>query len=143
LWEEGVVPIFVLEIVSQKYRGEYSKKKLLYQEMGVLYYTVYSYRRRRKPPLEVYKLVNGEYVLLSTQSPCWMPEIGLGIGRERATYLGIERDWLFWYNEQGDRCLTPDERTEEAQRQAAEAQQQLERLREQLRSRGIDPDSLL
>lgn len=156
LWEEGVVPIFVLEVVSQNYRGEYSTKKLMYQEMGVLYYVVYSSRRRRKPPLEVYKLVNGEYTLLSTQSPCWMPEIGLGIGRERATYLGIEREWVFWYNEQGDRYLLPDERTELAQRQAEAAQrqaeiaqrqaeaaqQQLEQLREQLRSRGIDPDTL-
>lgn len=156
LWEEGVVPIFVLEVVSQNYRGEYSTKKLMYQEIGVLYYVVYSSRRRRKPPLEVYKLVNGEYMLLLTQSPCWMPEIGLGIGRERATYLGIEREWVFWYNEQGDRYLLPDERTELAQRQAEAAQrqaeiaqrqaeaaqQQLEQLREQLRSRGIDPDTL-
>jgi Uma2 family endonuclease len=149
LWEEGVVPIFALEVVSQTYRGEYSTKKLKYQEMGVLYYVVYSSRRRRKPPLEVYKLVNGEYVLLSTQSPCWMPEIGLGIGRDRAIYLGIEREWVFWYDEQGNRYLLPDERTAEAQRRAEESerrelelQQQLDRLREQLRSRGIDLDEL-
>ncbi|WP_334933454.1 hypothetical protein [Nostoc sp.] len=28
-----------------------------------MYYVVYNLQRRRKPPLEVYRFVNGEYVL--------------------------------------------------------------------------------
>ncbi len=32
LWEENVVPIFVLEVVSKNYRGEYSTKKQKYVE---------------------------------------------------------------------------------------------------------------
>jgi Uma2 family endonuclease len=134
LWEENVVPILVLEVVSHKRRGEYSSKKKLYAQLEVLYYVVYNPRRRKKPPLEVYRLVNGEYVLLRG-NPVWLPEVGLGIGSERATYQGITREWLYWYDEQGVRFLTPEER-------ATAAEQRVQMLEEQLRSLGVNPDSL-
>ncbi|WP_445312298.1 Uma2 family endonuclease [Microcoleus vaginatus] len=82
LWDENVVPTLVLEVVSKKYRKEYSTKLEEYQDLGVLYYIIYSSRRRRKPRLEVHKLVNGKYELHSGH-PVWMPEIGLGIGCEK------------------------------------------------------------
>ena len=135
LWEENVVPILVLEVVSHKRRGEYSSKKKLYAELEVLYYVVYNPRRRKKPPLEVYHLVNGEYVLLRG-NPVWLPEIGLGIGRERGTYQGITREWLYWYDEESVRFLTPEER-------AIAAEQRVHILEEQLRSLGVNPDSLI
>jgi Uma2 family endonuclease len=156
LWEEeNIVPIFVLEVVSTKYRGEYSSKKALYADMGVLYYAVYSSRRRRKPPLELYRLVDGKYEQLSG-NPIWLPEIGLGLGRDRGTYLGITREWLYWYDQQGNRYLTPEERAEQAEQQLQQERQRLEqerqraeqecRLREELldrlRDRGISIDDL-
>jgi Uma2 family endonuclease len=134
LWEENVVPILVLEVVSHKRRGEYSSKKKLYAELEVLYYVVYNPRRRKKLPLEVYRLVNGEYVLLRG-NPVWLPEVGLGIGSERGTYQGITREWLYWYDEQGVRFLTPEER-------ATAAEQRVQMLEQQLRSLGVNPDSL-
>jgi|GEM_PF-1894430 len=37
LWEEdGIVPIFALEVVSKTYGGEYEKKKLDYALLGIL-----------------------------------------------------------------------------------------------------------
>ncbi|MBD0363914.1 MAG: Uma2 family endonuclease [Coleofasciculus sp. C3-bin4] len=134
LWEENVVPILVLEVVSHKRRGEYSSKKKLYAQLEVLYYVVYNPRRRKKLPLEVYRLVNGEYVLLRG-NPVWLPEVGLGIGSERGTYQGITREWLYWYDEQGVRFLTPEER-------ATAAEQRVQMLEQQLRSLGVNPDSL-
>ena len=134
LWEERQLPILVLEVVSQKHRGEYSRKKQMYAEFGILYYAVYSSRRRKKSPLEVYRLVNGEYVL-QPGNPVWLPEIGLGIGRERGYYQGMTREWLYWYNEQGERLLTPEERI-------LQAEQRTLRLEERLKSLGVDPDSL-
>jgi Uma2 family endonuclease len=134
LWEENVVPILVLEVVSHKRRGEYSSKKKFYAELEVLYYVVYNPRRRKKPPLEVYRLVNGEYVL-QRGNPVWLPEIGLGIGRERGTYQGITREWLYWYDEQGVRFPTPEER-------AIAAEERVQLLEERLRSLGVNPDSL-
>ncbi|MHC5672409.1 Uma2 family endonuclease [Nostoc sp.] len=134
LWEERRVPIFALEVVSRKYRGEYSTKKQEYAKLGILYYVVYNPTRRRKAQLEVYKLVNNLYQL-QDENPLWLPEIGLGIGMERGTYLGIPREWLYWYNQQGERLLTPEE-------QAKQAQQRAQLLAERLRSLGVDPDSL-
>lgn len=169
LWEEQKVPTFVLEVVSHRYRGEYKAKKALYAQMGVKYYAVYAPRRRRKPKLEVYELMGEEYQSL-TGEPIWLPEVGLGIGRDRGFYLGIEREWLYWYDETGHRIPTSEERAKDAEKQAQQAEQQaqqaeqqarqaeqqaqqerqradqaeaqLRSLMERLRQRGIDPGDL-
>ena len=65
LWEEQKVPILILEVVSQKRRGEYTKKKQFYAQMEVLYYVIYNPLRKRKTRLEVYQLEEGEYILQS------------------------------------------------------------------------------
>jgi Uma2 family endonuclease len=161
LWDENVVPIFVLEVVSQTYRKEYSDKLAEYEALGVLYYIIYSSRRRRKPRLEVHKLVNSKYELQS-ENLVWMPEIGLGIGCESGNYSGVTREWLYWYDETGKRYLTPEEQVKQevqqaqlaqqearfAQRQVQEFQQQVklaqqraEKLAQRLRELGIDPES--
>ncbi|MEH1778020.1 MAG: Uma2 family endonuclease [Nostoc sp.] len=141
LWEEKRVPVLALEVVSQKYRGEYSTKKSEYAKLGILYYVVYNPNRRRKPRLEVYKLVNNAYEL-HDGNPVWLPEIGLAIGMERGTYLGIPREWLYWYDQQGQRFFTPQEQAKLAQQEAQEALRRVQLLAERLRSLGIDPDSL-
>jgi hypothetical protein len=56
-------------------------------------------------------------------------------GRERGTYQRITREWLYWYNEQGQRLLTPEERIQEAE-------QRVQMLVEHLRTLGIDPESI-
>ena len=142
LWEEQRVPIMTLEVVSHKRRGEYTTKKEFYAQLEVLYYIVYNPQRRREPTLEVYRLVNGNYQL-QRGNPVWLPEIGLGIGSHRGTYLGITREWLYWYTEQGQRLLTPEERVQQSQQQAQQAQQRAQMLAERLRSLGVDPDSLV
>jgi Uma2 family endonuclease len=148
LWDENVVPSLVLEVVSQTYRKEYSDKLDEYESLGVLYYAIYSSRRRRKPRLEVYKLVNGKYELQS-ENPVWMPEIGLGIGYERGNYSGVTREWLYWYDVEGNRYLTPEEqvkqeakRAQVAQQQARQEAQRADRLAQRLRDLGIDLDGL-
>ena len=155
VWDENVVPSLVLEVVSQTYRKEYSDKLAEYEALGALYYVIYSSRRRRKPRLEVHKLVNGKYELQSG-NPVWMPEIGLGIGCERGNYSGVTREWLYWYDAQGKRYLTPEEQVKQesqralqaqqqalqAQQQALQAQQRAEQLAQRLRELGVDPDRL-
>jgi Uma2 family endonuclease len=135
LWEEQRVPIMALEVVSQKLRGEYTTKKEFYAQLEVLYYVIYNPQRRRKQTLEVYHLVDGEYQL-QRKNPVFLPEIGLGIGCERGTYLGITREWLYWYTESGKRLLAPEE-------QVQQAQQRAQMLAERLRALGVDPDSLV
>jgi hypothetical protein len=86
-------------------------------------------------------LVDGAYVL-QPENPVWLPEIGLGIGAERGTYGGVTREWLYWYDELSTRLPTPEERTKQAEQRARQAEQRAQRLAEQLRSLGVDPDSL-
>ncbi len=105
VYRENVMPQWVLEVVSKKPGGEYGKKFDRYAEMGVLYYTIYNpshYRRDKHEAFEVYRLEEGQYVR-QLGNPIWMPEIGLGIGHEVGTHERISRDWLYWYDEQGNR----------------------------------------
>jgi len=126
LWEEnGIGPILALEIVSQTYNSEYEQKKIDYAELDILYYVIYAPTRlRRHKRLEIYRLDNGEYIL-QPGDKCWMPEIGLGIGRENANYKRITREWLFWYDENGNRYLTPDEVKEQQIAQIAQQKQEI------------------
>jgi hypothetical protein len=91
------------------------------------------------------------YIITQLQfgNPVWLSEIGLGIGRERGIYQGMTREWLYWYDEQGKRILTPEEQIAQEKQRATEAEQvaQQERqraklLEERLRSLGVDPDYL-
>jgi Uma2 family endonuclease len=134
LWQENVIPIFVLELLSATYHQKYTGKWEKYKDLGILYYVVYSSRRRNDPRFEVYKLVNGCYEL-QPGNPVWMPEIGLGIGCERGNYSGVTREWLYWYDADGKRYLTPEE-------QVKESAQRADRLAERLRELGIDPDNI-
>ncbi len=129
VYQEKVMPQWVLEIVSQTPGGEYVEKFRRYREMGVLYYVIYNpshYRRDKHKAFEVYRLENGEYVLQSG-SPVWMPEIGLGIGHERGLHEGHLRDWLYWYDENGKR-YPPQEETLKQMRLLREIELERENL---------------
>jgi Uma2 family endonuclease len=150
--ENNVMPLWALEIVSQKAGGEYDEKLALYQEMGVLYYVIFNpdyWKRDRHEPFEVYRLESGGYVR-QAGNPVWMPEVGLGIGMEMGVYEGgVARQWLYWYDEQGHPLPVPEtviamerQRAELERVRAEQAEQQIQDLMERLRSRGIDPDQL-
>jgi Uma2 family endonuclease len=165
-WEEaGVVPILTLEMVSETVRGEYDEKMDIYAKLGVLYYVVYNperwgqKRKKKHQPFEVYKLVEGEYVLQQGE-PYWMAEVELGIGRYQVMSDNELQEQLTWFDQQGERHLSEAEaerQRAELERQRAEQEQQraeqerqraeLERQRREaleafLRSQGIDPEQL-
>ncbi len=56
-----------------------------------------------------------------------LPEIGLGIGRSRGTYVGWEREWLFWYDQEGNAYRTLEELAEQQRQRAEQYQQRVER----------------
>lgn len=152
LWEENnVVPILALEVVSKTYSGEYERKKITYAELGILYYVIYAPGRRKRQtrqPLEVYRLENGQYIQIPGE-PVWMPEIGLGIGRGIGTYQGWTREWLYWYDQNGNRFPTPEElayrergQAQQERERAEQERQRAERLAARLREMGIDPDTV-
>jgi Uma2 family endonuclease len=132
VWEENdVVPILTLEIVSWTPGGEYDEKMEIYANLRVLYYIIYNpefWRRDGHQPFEVYKLVNGVYQL-QIGEPYKMSEVGLGIGRHQTVSGGIQQEVLTWYDLQGNRYLTSEERAE--------------RLAARLRELGEDPESVI
>jgi len=150
VWKEGVMPQWVLEVVSQKPGGEYERdrdrqqgqgKLFQYARLGVQYYTIYNpnhWRRDKHDPFEVYHLVNGVYVR-QPGNPVWMPGLGLGIGTERDTHRDYTREWLYWYNEQGQRYPAPENILEQAKQQMQQERQlrlraELERNRAEQRA---------
>ncbi len=142
LWEEqGILPQLVLEVVSKTYRREYSGKKDFYEQLGILYYVVYNPSRRRKPTLEVYKLIQGRYLPM-LGNPVWLPELGLGIGKERQSYQGREREWMFWYDQAGTRYLLPEERADQAETALLGEKARSQQLADRLRELGVDPDAI-
>jgi hypothetical protein len=182
LWQEKVLPILALEVVSKQYNGEYDLKLAKYEELGILYYVVYNSTTGRRiykkhQSLEVYKLINGKYQLQPSVTllqeggrMIWMPEIGLGIGSERGVFDNWSREWVYWYDRQGVRYPTAQERAtraeaiaiqaklaqeqaeaiaiQETQRAERESQEKLqerqakEKLAAYLRSIGINPDEI-
>jgi Uma2 family endonuclease len=134
LWEENnIPPILVLEIVFLTPGVEYDKKLDIYAKLGVLYYVIYNpqyWQRDRHLPLEIYRLVDGNYQL-QIGEPFWMPEIGLGIGRFLRQFGSIQREVLYWYDEPGNRYLTSEEAERQARQQLELAQEQLKRYRQQ------------
>ncbi len=136
LWQENVIPLLALEIVSKAYRREHTQKLAIYQSIGILYYVVYAPLRKRQAKLQIYKLVNGVYELQSHgESPYWLPEIGLALGAERGRYGNRDREWLYWYDSEGHRLPTPMER-------ADAAEQRVQALLAQLQALGVDVDHL-
>jgi hypothetical protein len=71
-----------------------------------------------------------------------MPEIGLALGRERGTYLGRNREWLYWYNQQGERLLTPEEFAQQEKQRADQERLKAEKLAQKLRELGVNPDDI-
>ena len=134
LWEENyIAPILVLEIVSQTYRNEYDQKMIDYARMGVLYYVIYNpdYSQRDKhKQFEVYHLRNGVYQP-QNGNPVWIPEIALGLGTEVGHNERCRREWLYWYNSQGNRFMTPEEKVLQEQ-QRAEQRQRAEQQRQRV-----------
>lgn len=166
LWEENhIVPLIVFEVVSQAYGGEYGTKFVKYTQLGAEYYVIYNpdYSKRDKHEvLEVYRLVDGAYVR-QIGDRIWIPEINLAIGTGQGNHQGWTREWLYWYDFEGYRYPSLEERAElsqqqaenaqqqaeiaqqqanQAQQQAENAQQDLQSLIAKLRERGIDPDTL-
>ena len=138
VWKEGgVVPAFVLEMVSYTARNEYQDKLEIYRQLGVLYCAVYNpefWQRDHHDPFEVYRLENDRYVRQAGE-PVWMPEIGLGLGRYLYQCWGMEKELLVWFDEDGHIHGIPEVTREELLREHRRAERErLRAERERLRA---------
>lgn len=141
IWQEGVAPFVVVELLSPGTEKEDlgqtlreinqppTKWEVYERILRVPYYIVFD---RYTGKLQVFQLVAGSYSELELSTPrVWMPGLELGLGLWQGSYQGIERLlWLRWYDASGNWLPTPLER--ESQR--------ANRLAAQLRELGVNPD---
>lgn len=140
VWEEqDKIPDFVLEITSKSTASEdRGTKKGLYAYLGVKEYFQYDPTADYlKPPLQGFRLVQGNY----------LPIAGKSIGDRLSIFsevLGLEL-WLeadgemrFYSPTTGAKLLSPKEMVKAKD----EAEQRAKKLADKLRELGIDPDSI-
>jgi Uma2 family endonuclease len=137
IWEEGEVPSVIFEVTSKGTQKEDQDfKRILYEQLGVQEYWQFDPKGEWIPEqLKGYRLHGEKYRLITTDRSAVLK-----------LRLQVEGEYLAFYREDnGQKLLTADELLEtndqltEA-KLAAEAE--TDRLREKLRSLGIDPDAL-
>ncbi len=145
MWQEGIRPLVVVELLSPCTRNEDlgntkaqpnsppTKWQVYEHILGVPYYILFD---RYTDQLRVCKLVGSQYEELVLAPKVWVPELKLGLGLWSGDYRGISRLWLRWYDEQGDWVLTEAEqerRLKEQERQRADQSEQRIEIERQLK----------
>ncbi|MDZ7951678.1 Uma2 family endonuclease [Nostoc sp. DedQUE09] len=137
IWEEGQVPVVIFEMTSEGTKNQDTGfKKTLYEQLGVIEYWLFDPKGEWiKEQLQGYRL-RGEVYEPITDSRCEPLQLR----------LQIEGQLIGFYREDtGEKLLIPEELAEalKQERLAREqAESQVERLKEQLRSLGVDPDTI-
>ncbi|BDI17541.1 hypothetical protein ANSO36C_33430 [Nostoc cf. commune SO-36] len=144
IWEEGQVPVVIFEMTSEGTKNQDTGfKKTLYEQLGVIEYWLFDPKGEWiKEQLQGYRL-RGEVYEPITDSRCEPLQLR----------LEIEGQLIGFYREDtGEKLLIPEELAEalkqerlareQAQEQAKQAESQVERLRQHLRSLGVDPDTI-
>ena len=135
IWEEGQVPSVIFEMTSAGTKNQDQEfKRTLYEQLGVTEYWLFDPKGEWiEEKLRGYRLHRDEYEPITD-------------GRSQPLKLRLEIDGhfiAFYREDTGEKLLIPSElaqalRAETQARQAAE--EQVEQLKERLRSLGINPD---
>lgn len=143
IWQEGVSPFLVVELLSPGTEAEDlgqtlrevnqppTKWEVYERILRVPYYVVYD---RYTNELQAFGLMPSRYQPLSlSEQGLWLEEVQLGLKRWQGSYQGIEGRWLRWYDPAGNWIPTAHERAEQERQRA-------ERLAARLRKLGVDPE---
>ncbi|MEB3227762.1 MAG: Uma2 family endonuclease [Synechocystis sp.] len=141
IWQEGVAPLVVVELLSPGTEKEDlgqslreasqppSKWTVYEQILRVPYYFVFN---RYTDECQAFGLMRESYQPLPMNGlGVWLEKAELGLGLWRGTYQGIDRLWLRWYDANNHWILTPAEREKS----------RADRLAAKLRALGIDPEA--
>ncbi|WP_392535698.1 Uma2 family endonuclease [Nostoc sp. C117] len=172
IWQEGVVPFLIVELLSPGTEQEDLGKTLrevnqpptkweVYESiLRVPYYVIYD---RYENHLRVFQLIGTRYQAISLpENRFWLEELELGLGLWQGSYQQTAGLWLRWYNATGwvptrrEQAEQERQRAEQERQQAKQERQRAdqerqradqeyqraERLAEYLRSQGIDPNNL-
>ena len=153
IWQEGIAPKVVVELLSPGTEDEDlgkttrqpdkppTKWEVYERILQVPYYVVFD---RYCDHLRGFRLVGGVYEEITLKTPqIWISDLELGLGLWKGSYSGIDRLWLRWCDLDGNWIPTPHEGELAAQQQLQRERERADRLEQLLRSRGIDPDSLI
>lgn len=132
LWQEGVSPSVIVELLSPGTENEDlgrtnrgsdeppTKWEVYEQILRVPYYIVFN---RYTDQLRVFTLLSGSYQELESSPRIWMPTLNIGLGLWQGEYRGFCRQWLRWYDDQGN-WISTDAEVAEQERQRAEQERQ-------------------
>ena len=155
VWEFGKPPDIVIEVVSNHEGHELDSKVADYAAIGVKYYAVFDPERLLSGRLlRLHELHGATYI---ERTSLWMADLGLGLCLWDGVYEGLSACWLRWCDAQGQPIATGAERADQ-ERQRAEQEREranqereradqergrAERLAQQLRALGLDPNESL
>lgn len=152
IWQEGIDPLIVVELLSPSTEKEDLGRKLrdaknppskweVYERwLRVPYYVTFS---RYNDELRIFKLSGASYEeVIDHQGRFWIEQVELGLGLWQGRYLNEDRLWLRWYDRAGNWILTSDEIAEQERQRAEAALRKAEQLAAKLRELGVDPDQV-
>ena len=160
VWDEGVSPLIVIELLSPgtenedlgknppyipPNRGERGgsppTKWTVYEEiLCIPYYVTFD---RYTNQIKAYQWTQRGYQPWElTNQGLWVEEIKMSLGLWSGQYEEMTRLWLRWRDEQGNWIPTSKEQTERERQRADVQQQRANRLATRLRELGIDPSEI-
>ncbi|ACK65381.1 protein of unknown function DUF820 [Rippkaea orientalis PCC 8801] len=142
IWQEGVSPFVVVELLSpgtemedlgQNLRSidKPPNKWTVYEQiLRIPYYVLFN---RYTNEFQAFGLMMNTYQPLTiTEQGLWLPEAQLGLGLWQGTYQGIERLWLRWYDQENNWILTPTEQeNQRAEQEKQRAEQEKQRAEQE------------
>jgi Uma2 family endonuclease len=139
LWKFGKPPEVVIEVVSNKKGGETERKFRLYARMGVWYYVIFDPEQLvLDAVLQVYGLSIARYL---PKPDLALTEVNLKLTLWEGTFEGLHTQWLRWCDAEGNLLLTGSEQAAHEHQRAEQERQRAERLAEQLRALGVEPEN--
>lgn len=139
LWKFDKPPEVVVEVISSKEGEELNRKFRLYARMGVWYYVVFDPEQYvQESLLRVYGLSIARYF---PQQDLDLTEVGLKLTLWDGVFEGLPAQWLRWVDAGGKLLLTGMERAAQEHQQLEQERQRAERLAEQLRASGLEPEN--
>jgi Uma2 family endonuclease len=140
IWQEGVAPLLVVELLSPGTETEDLGQKLreLSQPPGkwevyerilrVPYYVVFD---RYQNELRLFQLMPTRYQEVSLQEQrFWFDALQLGLGVWSGAYQGVMGRWLRWYDRAGNWIPTQAEQAEQERERAEQERERAEQERE-------------
>jgi len=146
-WLRGKGPDVAIEVVSNREGGEDDRKLRDYARIHVPYYVIFDPECWLGPEVvRVYQLQGLTYQALAADAAgtYWLPGVGLGLRLWPGEYERLPLTWLRWCERDGRLIPTGGEaaeqlrqRAEQEQQARLRAEQELDQLRQRLRSLGL------